>query len=179
MKKRIPIAIVCFLFILACRHSKNENLLNSEPGLTKTVLKHFSDSLKTDTFNIELTGDHPKNMSLKFVIKNYNGEVIYTKLIKATEIIENYKHSVKLDNEADQVNFFKEEMNLFFEEENFLEPAIAEQEVPDQNTVDKPFFSDLKKSGLNGFKYRLGNEIKIYIAWSRLEKKVKIYYKCC
>jgi hypothetical protein len=179
MKKRIFFALICLLFVAACQQSKNDKLLVANSGIHKAAVKQFSDSLKKDTFNIELIGDHPKNMSLKFVIKNYNGAIIYSKLIKGTEIIENYKHSIKLESEVDQINFLKEETNLFFDDENFLEPAVTEQEVPDQNTIDKPFYLELKKSGLNGFKYRLGNEIKVYIAWSVQEKKVKIYYKCC
>ena len=73
----------------------------------------------------------------------------------------------------------QDEMGLFFDEENFLEPAVTADEQPDKNTPDKNFFTELKQSGVNGFKYRLGKESNLYIAWSQQEKKVKTYYECC
>nr|WP_199082070.1 hypothetical protein [Pedobacter sp. ASV19] len=72
-----------------------------------------------------------------------------------------------------------DEFNFFLEDENFLEPAVTSDEIPDQYTADKAFYEELKRSNLNGFKYRISKETKVYIAWSALEKKVKIYYKCC
>jgi serine/threonine-protein kinase RIO1 len=71
------------------------------------------------------------------------------------------------------------EYKLFLDDENFLEPAVTENETPDQYTPDKKFHNELKQSALNGFKYRTGKETNIYIAWSEKEKRVKPYYNCC
>lgn len=68
---------------------------------------------------------------------------------------------------------------IFFAEDNFLEPAVMPEDKADSYVPDKALYEELKKSGLNGFKYRLGKENNIYIAWSEKEQKVKIYYNCC
>ena len=146
---------------------------------TKTAIRPFSDTTKSDTFHIVLNGNKPKDMELVFTIHKAGGGVIYTQTLKATALLDNYKETLDLDKEKQQIQFMQEELNLFFEDENFIEPAVTETEEADENTPDKSFFAELKKSSLNGFKYRLGKESKVYIAWSEKEKKVKIYYQCC
>jgi hypothetical protein len=179
MKKNLLPILPFLLFILACQPSGNSNNSPASTSIKKEVEKPFSDLVKSDRFIVELTGQSPSNMSLIFSIKRYDGQEIYRQVIKAKDLIDNYKHTVDLEKETDQIKFLQEETKLFFEDENFLEPAVTPGENPDKNTEDKAFYSALKKSGLNGFKYRLSNEMKIYIAWSALENKVKIYYKCC
>lgn len=68
---------------------------------------------------------------------------------------------------------------FFFDEEHFLEPAVTEDQQPDNNSPDQPFYDELKITHLNGFYYSLGKDKSIYLAWSAKEKKVKIYYQCC
>ena len=75
------------------------------------------------------------------------------------------------------MKFLKNEVQYFFEEEHFLEPAVMPNEQPDKNVPDKIFYEELKHTQLNGFNYRLAKEAKIYIAWSEKEQKVKVYYK--
>lgn len=176
----------CFLLIVAFLAACNSNNKPVDPKLSKpaspggiTVLKAFSDSLKVDTFKVVLTGDAPKNMMIKFSITAFNGVKIYEKDLKATDLIQNYQSTLDLEKDSKQKDFILQEYNLFFEDENFLEPAVTENETPDANTPDKTFFQELKLSGLNGFKYRTGNDNKVYIAWSAKEKKVLPYYSCC
>ncbi|EDM36865.1 hypothetical protein PBAL39_18364 [Pedobacter sp. BAL39] len=145
----------------------------------KTVLKAFSDTVKLDTFKVVLNGDEPKNMVMTFTITAHDGSQIYMRAFKATDLIDNYQSTLELKKESKQKKFITEEYNLFFEDENFLEPAVTENENPDENTPDKDFFNELKQSGLNGFQYRLSNENKVYIAWSSKERKVLPYYSCC
>ncbi len=179
MKYLVSFSFLFVLFFSACNHSNKKNIKNEAVDLHKTFVKPFSDSLKADTFKVELKGNTPEDMGLIFSIYAHNGKQIYRQLIQAKELINNYKKTVDLDGEESQLKFLKEELNLFFEEENFLEPAVTPQEEPDQYTKDKAFYTELKQTGLNGFKYRLGNETKVYIAWSVKDHKVKIYYKCC
>ncbi|MCD0489005.1 hypothetical protein LPB86_12265 [Pedobacter sp. MC2016-14] len=176
MKQLLTLLSLSVLFFFACSSSDNGNI---ESVVSKQMVKPFSDSLKADTFNVALAGNTPKNMSLTFTIHNYKGQEIYKQIIKGAELIGNYKKTLDLEGEKSQLKFLREEVSLFFEEENFLEPAVTEQEEPDQYSPDKDFYAELKKTGLNGFKYRLGNETKIYIAWSAKDQKIKIYYKCC
>lgn len=145
----------------------------------KQVAKPFSDKILADTFRVVLTGGKPKDMQLRFSIISHTGKVIYTRNLGGKELLDAYKETVDLKKSGNKVSFIKNEFDLFFEDENFLEPAVTETEEPDQFVPDKAFYAELRQSGLNGFKYRLGQENKVYIAWSAKENKVKIYYKCC
>jgi len=173
----IPLLFISFLFG-ACNNYSTKDPSSLFPK-SKTMLHSFKDSIQSDTFRIVLRGHKPKDMELIFTITPKDGAPIYTTVLKAKALIDNYKETVDLEKEEKQLLFLEEELNQFFDEENFLEPAVTENEIPDDNTPDKNFFNELKKTGLDGFKYRTGKESKVYIAWSNAENKVKIYYQCC
>ena len=177
MKLPLPGLLLLACCFTACRPDGSAN--SQAEGKPRIALRPFTDTLKQDTFKVFLRGDRPKNMELVFSITPAQGTPVYQKNLRASELIDNYKETVELGKEKEQLKFINEELNLFFDEENFLEPAVTENEEADKNTPDKKFFAELKKSGLNGFKYRLGKDKKIYIAWSVSEKKVLPYYECC
>ncbi|WP_316803201.1 hypothetical protein [Pedobacter nototheniae] len=148
-------------------------------NVNSSIAQSFS-SLKTlDSFKIELTGRKPEDMVLNFSITTAEGKVIYNVKIKGTDLVSNTDPNIDLSKEKDQVIFLKTIANDFFSEDNFLEPAVMPDDKADKYTPDKALYEELKKSQLNGFKYRLGKENNIYIAWSEKEQKVKIYYNCC
>ena len=176
MKFLFTLSAFAALFFSSCNSgNKKANFLS----IAQSEVKPFSDTLKTDTFKVKLEGIHPKDMLITFTIHNYDGKQIYHQVFKGIELINNYKKTVDLEKEESQLNFLKQEVELFFDEENFLEPAVTPEEKPDQYTRDKNFYEELKETGLMGFKYQLGNDSKVYIGWSTKEHKVKIYYKCC
>lgn len=176
MKNSNILLLVLLFFLIACRPSGQEKKGETPDQI---VLKPFSDTVKVDTFKVALSGDAVKDMILKFTITAYNGQLIYSKDFSAKDLINNYKSTVNLKKERSQLDFIVNEYKLFLEDENFLEPAVTENENPDQNTPDKKFYHELKQSALNGFKYRTGKETSVYIAWSEKEKSVKPYYNCC
>lgn len=180
MKKIFTLIGIVILFLSACTNNshngKASGALNSRE--IKQIIKNFSDTVKSDTFRVELAGNKDKDLELAFSIIAFDGNKIYEKRLKASDLLRNYENLGIKKDEA-KLKFMQEELNLFLDDENFLEPAITESEQPDQNAPDKGFYVELKKSGLNGFKYRLGKESQIYIAWSEREHKVKVYYKCC
>ncbi|WP_316811500.1 hypothetical protein [Pedobacter heparinus] len=176
MKNYLILILFAFGLLMACSSPDQQKLGKTAD---KMVLKPFSDSLKADTFKVALIGATLKDIAIRFTITSYHGQLIYSKDFKATDLIANYKSSVDLKKERTQLAFIKDEYQLFLEEENFLEPAVTENEQPDKNTPDINFYNELKQSALNGFKYRSGKETSVYIAWSETEKKVKPYYNCC
>lgn len=170
----------CMLAFVSCNsNGKNENNAVEFKNVNQSVAKSFSDLKTLDTFKIELTGRKPEEMVLNFTIKNAGGKEIYHAKIKGTELVSNTDPNVDLSKEKDQIIFLKTIADDFFSEDNFLEPAVMPEDKADKYTPDKALYEELKKSGLNGFKYRLGKENNLYIAWSEKEKKVKIYYNCC
>lgn len=180
MKLNILLIFISLLSLTGCS-SEPKAIGDQELGneQVKSVAKPFSDPEKLDTFKVVLSGDKPKNMLLKFSIISHKGQEIYTQNFEAKTLIDLYKQTVDLKKEDKQVAFMKKEFEMFFDDENFLEPAVTETEHADQFVPDKAFFAELKRSGLNGFMYQMGQENKVYIAWSQVQNKVKIYYKCC
>lgn len=178
MKKIIIPTLLIIGLIYACNSSTDKSTSNTA-DLQKTTTFAFSDSIKLDTFKVALVGNDTKDMQLLFTIKSADGKEIYRQEIKTEELLKNYIATAELKKESDKMKFLKEEIAYFFEEHHFLEPAVTADEQPDQNVPDKTFYNELKKSGLNGFDYRLGKDHNVYIAWSVKEQKVKVYYKCC
>jgi len=176
MKKLLIPTLLIIGLLYACSSSTNTN---SKEELERTTTFAFSDTIKLDTFKVALVGKDINHMQLLFTIKAANGKEIYRQEIKANELLKNYIATADMKKESDKMKFLKEEIAYFFEEHHFLEPAVTENEQPDNNVPDKAFYSELKQSGLNGFDYRLGKDSNVYIAWSSKERKVKVYYKCC
>ncbi|RZL48877.1 MAG: hypothetical protein EOP00_08205 [Pedobacter sp.] len=167
-----------FLFaVLAFTSCKSEKKVEAITEKTQTFA--FSDTVKLDTFKITLTGEKSAEMILKFTIKDYKGNQIYLKEIKATDLLKSYLASEDLKKENDKIKFLNGQINIFFDEEHFLVPAITEDQELDNNTPDKAFYEELKQTQLNGFYYSLGKDKSIYIAWSIKDQKVKVYYHCC
>ncbi|WP_406826622.1 hypothetical protein [Pedobacter sp. KACC 23697] len=179
--RNIPLFFtICLLALFACNSkSKKENDPIEFKNVNQSVAKSFSDLKTPDTFKIELTGRKPAEMVLNFTIKNAAGKEIYNTKIKGTELLGSTDPNIDLSKEKDQIIFLKTIADDFFSDDNFLEPAVMPEDKADKYTPDKALYEELKKSGLNGFKYRLGKENNIYIAWSEKEKKVKVYYNCC
>jgi len=179
MRKLLLLITISILF-LACQTGKNEKEDSIEfKNVNQSVAKSFSDLEKLDTFNIELTGRKPEEMVLTFTIKNAAGQEIYSAKLKGTDLLGSTDPNLDLSKEKAQIVFLKTIADDFFAEDNFLEPAVMPEDKADNYVPDKALYEELKKSGLNGFKYRLGKENNIYIAWSEKEQKVKIYYNCC
>jgi hypothetical protein len=177
--KRLAVGILSlYILFSACSGSGTKEAI-SPTDHQKTSVKPFSDSLYADTFQVRIEGSKPKEMQLIFTIRSFKAKEIYRASIKAEDLFKNYNATIDLGKKNNQIKFLKEEMNRFFDEENFLEPAVTESETPDEHVPDKSFYKELKNNHLNGFIYRLGRENKIYIAWSASEKKVKPYYICC
>lgn len=167
------------LALSACNTDhKKENSIEFK-DVNQGIAKSFSDLKTLDSFKIELIGRKPEKMVLIFTIKKASGEEIYNTKIRGTELLGSTDPNIDLSKEKDQIVFLKTIADNFFSDDNFLEPAVMPEDKPDNYTPDKVLYEELKKSGLNGFKYRLGKENNLYIAWSEKEHKVKIYYNCC
>lgn len=174
MKYLLPLFLIVSVAFTACNSEKIP-----ADKLEKTKLFAFSDSLALDTFKVVLIGNTSDDMKLVFTIKSYKGLEIYKEEINTQDLLKSYLASEDLKKETEKMKFLTNEVSLFLDDEQFLEPAVTETEEADASTTDLAFYNELKKSGLNGFGYRLGKDTKIYIAYSLIEQKVKVYYKCC
>ncbi|WP_131557842.1 hypothetical protein [Pedobacter frigidisoli] len=179
MRNLMLFVLFCTLVLSACNADRKKQNSIEFKNVNQSIAKSFSSLDKLDTFKIELTGRKPEDMVLTFSIKNALGKEIYNAKLKGTDLLGSTDPNVDLSKEKYQIIFLKTIADDFFAEDNFLEPAVIPEDKADNYTPDKALYEELKKSGLNGFKYRLGKENNIYIAWSEKEQKVKIYYNCC
>lgn len=180
MRKLSCLLIIYIVVLSACQPKDEEKAGSVEfKNVNQSVTQSFSDLKTPDIFKIELTGRKPEDMVLTFSIKKADGKEIYNTRIKGTDLLGSTDPNMDLSKEKDQIIFLKTIADDFFAEDNFLEPAVMPEDKADSYVPDKALYEELKKSGLNGFKYRLGKENNIYIAWSEKEQKVKIYYNCC
>jgi len=180
MKKSFYIILLGICIVASCQNDKTDKISSIEfKNVNQVLTKSFSNLNTLDTFKIELTGRKANDIVLHFTIKNTDGVEIFSEDLKGTDLVQNTDPNIDLSKEKDQVIYLKTIANDFFAEDNFLEPAVMPDDKADNNTPDKALYEDLKKSGLNGFKYRLGKDSNLYIAWSEKDKKVKVYYKCC
>jgi hypothetical protein len=175
MKKLFYLIIFCGLSALYACQQASKPIQNIE----KITLQPFTDTIKLDTFKISLKGKNSAEMKLIFTITSYQGSKIYEQVINGKDLLKGFLASADLEKEDEKIKFLTQEVAGFFEEEHFLVPAVMPNENADKNTPDLVFYEELKSTQLNGFDYRLSKDVKIYIAWSAKEKKVKIYYKCC
>ncbi len=168
------LALLAIFLFSACNSQPNSSHSSDLGNVENTTTTPFTDTVKLDTFKIALQGKTSKESVLVFKIISHEGKEIYNTSIKANELV---KENTKLKTEGDKMTFLKKEVQYFFEEEHFLWPAVMPNEQADANVPDKDFYNELKQTQLNGFNYRLGNEAKVYIAWSIKQNKVKVYYK--
>ncbi|MGY3052163.1 hypothetical protein ACVWYG_000350 [Pedobacter sp. UYEF25] len=172
----------CTMLFTACISNQNKEKAQENKlirNASSMVTKSFSDLNKLDTFRLDLSGTKPKEMTLTLSITNYKGQEIYNKVLQGEELLGSTDPNVDLRKEKDQIIFLTTIASQFFSEDNFLDPAVMPIDKPDRYAPDKAFYDELKATKLSGFKYRLGKENNIYIAWSEKEQKVKIYYNCC
>jgi hypothetical protein len=172
------ILLTPLLLVFGC-NDQGEKGTAQVAGLKNQVIKNFSDSLSADTFTVKIIGSTLDSQRLDFKITDSKGKEIYHVEIPSASILKNYDATIDLKKKKNQATFLQSEVSRFFDEENFMEPAITDTETPDKNVPDLVFYEELKNSGLNGFFYRLGKEDKVYIGWSAKENKVKPYYICC
>ncbi|MEJ5996502.1 hypothetical protein WG904_18885 [Pedobacter sp. Du54] len=173
MNRVFFLVAIAFSLFIACNSTSNSKGTGDSLKFEKTTTTPFTDTVKLDSFNVSWQGTTTKGSAIVFKIISYKGEEIYHTSINADELL---KANENLKTEADKVNFLKNEVAYFFDEEHFLWPAVLPTEKPDKNVPDNVFYEELKHTQLNGFNYRLGREAKVYIAWSAKENKVKIYY---
>lgn len=178
MKKIAP--IICFIAIISLSLSScRPESVNNTPENSFTRIYPFTSLDSKDVFAVSLTGEKPAEMLLDFSITTAQGDTIYSIQVKGTDLLGSTDPNVDLREEIDQIAFIRNIAKEFLSDDQFLEPAVMPDQEVDSYSPDPEFYESLKKSGLNGFTYRLGKEDNYYIGYDQISKKVKTYYNCC
>ncbi|NDK57309.1 hypothetical protein [Pontibacter fetidus] len=147
--------------------------------IKQNIKQHpFSDPASNDIFTVTLAGDSVLTADVTFEIKNSEGQLLHFETFKADFLL-NYgvpENATKAQMEA----FILNRIDTFFADDNFKSPAITADMTYDTNFGDKAIWDDIKgdKTAI-GFYYLLGKEDGRWIAYSKSQKKVVLYFNCC
>ena len=149
----------------------------------KTEIKHeFSSVSSPDLFKLIVRGKNIFDAVVTFQILNANGKKIYDEHFTVGELMEfgsaetdkAYKRS-----KEDSV-FIIGVLSQFFDERNFLRPAIKDSsEMKDNYSSFEDWNIIWQEKTPIGFSYQLGAEDGRCIAYSLKKKKVILYFTCC
>ena len=86
------------------------------------------------------------------------------------------------DNSTDKEKeeYIKDKIDKLFNVDNFHQPAIAANDTFDEDYTKKEIWDDIiSDQTAIGFYYKIGEEDMRFIAYSKRQMKIVIYYNCC
>ena len=161
---------------------KNKFLTSDSSSILKTncVAHKFSHPDKLDTFIVYIKGKTILDGEVTFIIKDFNGVEIFKETFPSKYLIDFGLDNGSSESENNKTIYIEQRITKFFEEENFIEPAIKLNEEYIEDYSDKAVWEDIHSDQTSiGFHYLLGEEDNRLIAYSKKMKKVVIYFNCC
>lgn len=175
-------SIILLLICIQCNAFASKSNLELIPGqeiLMSNSIKHqFSSTNHQDIFSIQLIGDSLISSIAIFSIVNECGDTIFCERFRSLLLIgysADYNSPLKMK-EA----IIKDKVSKFFNEENFLIPAITNTEVYDEDYSNLENWNTIKSDPNSiGFIFRKGEGKYVKISYSKEFRKVVKYFKCC
>ena len=163
-----------FLFFPFFIVGQGNNLLESK------ITHEFSSSVSKDTFKIKAVGSNLLKANIIFTISSSSGTEIYSASFLAIDLINEGLPKGIGASRKDQEKYILKRIREFFDEKNFCQPAIKDNEEFDVDYSNKYIWMDIKadKAAI-GFYYLIGEEDNRKIAYSKKSKKVVLYFNCC
>ena len=156
-------------------------LVGQNNTLPESKIAHeFSSSLSKDTFRIKVVGVNLLKANIIFTIRSSSGTEIYSATFQAIDLINEGLPKGIGAPKKDQEKYILKRIREFFDEKNFCQPAIKDNEEFDEDYSSKDIWMDIKsdKTAI-GFKYLMGEEDNRKIAYSKKSRKVVLYFNCC
>jgi len=188
MKRAIYITLIT-LILFSCNNNNNykaaevtetKDIPKEKRIMLSNIMSHvFSDSVKSDTFKLVLTGDSITTSKAIFSIKSYKDQQIYADTFDSYWL-EGVSPEHGEPTVAQYEASIKRKVSRFFNDSNFVNdlkiPAVAtcgDHGIPDSaNWFD--IHSDKK---VIGFHYWFDGAVDDnYLAWSKKQQKVLIYW---
>jgi hypothetical protein len=140
----------------------------------------FSTRNRMDLFELVVRGKRLLTAQATFTIRQVNGDVIYQATAPAIQAL----CPAPITDIVAQEDAMKGEIAHFFDHSNILQPAISTDEEYDRQVhrIDSIEYRDIYYDDqINGFMYQdfAAHGERIKIVYSRLRKKVIVYYRCC
>ena len=183
---RLALLLFMLCTFVACDSSVENTGENEKEGTPKTTdilienqTTHvFSDTAAPDTFKITLHGDSLLTSKAILEIVSSEGEVLYKDEFDADFL---FDYNLQVNATAlEREEFIRDRVENFFNAENFIKPAIKPEHRLDPNYSNKAVWDEIKADTTAiGFYYQLGKEDGRWLAYSKKQNKVVLYFNCC
>lgn len=156
-------------------NNKNEDSIIIE----QRVLHKFSQVNEKDEFYICIKGKSIIEGKVVFKIIS-NGGIEILKEEFPAYLLMNYGFEGDLDSKKDREDYMKMRISKFFDEDNFISPAIEKDDVLDVEYSQEEIWNEIQSDQTAiGFYFLIGEEDGRSIAYSKKTEKVVMYYNCC
>ncbi|MEJ8758010.1 hypothetical protein WG947_13445 [Pontibacter sp. H259] len=184
MRKLLVIGI-CFILFSGCNSPEKKETEEAQTAakeikiVKESIKRHtFSDPTTQDIFIVKLVGDSVQTAAVTFEITDSKGKQLYTDTFEANYLL-NYdlkENATATERDA----FIHARIDSFFVDVNFKDPAIKPDMTFDPNYSDKKIWDDVQAdTSAIGFYYLKGKEDGRWIAYSKAQQKVVLYFNCC
>jgi len=147
--------------------------------IENTVMHAFSQFDNKDEFYICIKGKSITDGKMIFKITKSDGTELLNEEFPSY-LLMGYGFEGDMNSEKDKEDYIKSRINDFFNESNFIHPAIKSDETLDEDYSDKEIWDEIKSDQtIIGFYYLIGEGDGRKIAFSKKKGKVVMYFNCC
>lgn len=174
--KRLFLFSLASFFIFISSKSLGQNHLSSNQAtlLSKVCIHPFSDPVKPDKFMLSIKGRSLINGKGTIRIINFSGKEIFKKTFISEDLLGDLANDLTPHQKIDTI---KSRVKHFFDESNFVKPAIDPTEKFDEDQTDIKTWKDIKSDrSAIGFIYSMYYESTFGIAWSKKNHKVVQFF---
>jgi hypothetical protein len=159
------------------QETKKPQVIKQHVLLSNIKTHIFSDHSNKDTFKLVLTGDSLYTATAIFSIISHKGVRIYADTFHGSDLFNNDDTVPPSIAKIDDT--IKERVRTFFENMEFVDTAASMGGDGNDNT-DTVFMQEIEADKtIIGFHYFIGYEDDQYIAYSKKQHKVLVYWSCC
>jgi len=159
--------------------NKSTDAIKDSALIENRVMHSFSQMDKKDEFYICIKGKSILDGKMIFKIIKSDGTEILNEEFPSCFLL-GYGFAGDKNSVKDKEDYIKSRITDFFNEKNFLHPAIQPGESFDEDYSDKEIWDEIKSDQTSiGFSYLIGEEDLRMISFSKKKRKVVMYFSCC
>jgi hypothetical protein len=173
MKKLLLFLLGCILILGSFKYLQ-QDVSSSKVLINKIFMHPFSDPIRSDKFTLSITGKSILKGKVTFRIINFSGKQIFKEVYNPEDLLGDMADDLTTKQKIDTI---RNRMNHFFDEWNFVKPAIDPTEKYEEDEADLKIWKDIKSdTNAIGFIYSMYYESTFGIAWSRKNHKVVQFF---
>lgn len=159
--------------------SLSKGTLNDSVLIENKVIHEFSQVENKDEFYICIKGKSILDGKTIFKITKSDGTELLNEEFPSSHLMD-YGFEGDMNSVKEKEEYIKSRIKNFFNESNFIFPAIKTDETFDEDYSDKDIWNEIKSDLTTiGFSYQIGEEDGRKITFSKKKGKVVMYFNCC